>query len=456
MSAARSSRSPRRAVPTVEVPVERFDLECGAKLLVSQRRGAPVTAVQVHFRGGVSLDPPGLEGRAYLAGSLADQGTKAHTEAALAEALESLGAHLGGNANGLSGSVVSKSWKPFLTLCCEVLTTPTFPRKLVERQVQRLTDRLRIEERDPRQQASLRFRELVYGGHWLGRPAYGSRSSLARIERTDLTRHVRESWVAARAVIAVCGDVRPNAVRKALDELLRGWKTGAQLPPQALELPERAVRCSAFEIDREQVHVLLGHLGVRRADPDYPALVVMDHVLGTGPGFTNRIAKRLRDELGLAYSVNASIHTTAGILPGIFQAYIGTSRKHVETAIDGFLAEIRRIRDEPVDELELAVARDYLVGSFVLGFQRASRRAAWLVSAERHGFPDDTLERLPREFAAVTPADVQRVARAHLFPDACAVATGGPLAQGELEALVARTAPVRRGAHRTVRAARAR
>ena len=95
-----------------------------------------------------------------------------------------------------------------------------------------------------------------------------------------------------------------------------------------------------------------------------------------------------------------------------------------------------------------------LVGSFVLGFQRASRRAGWLISAERHGFPDDALESLPRQFAAVTPADVQRAARAHLFPDACAVSTGGPLSQRELERLLAGTAA--KPATRRKRVARAR
>lgn len=427
-------------VPRIEIPVERFELACGARLLVSPRAGAPVTAVQVHFQGGASFDPQGLEGRAYLAGSLADQGTRTHGETQLAEALEELGGQLGGSATGLTGSVVSRCWKPFLGLFCEVLTEPAFPAKLVARQLERLTDRLRIEEREPSQQAARRFRQLVYGEHWLGRPAFGSLESLARIKRADLARHVRQNWVAARTLISVCGDVRPSAVRRELERLLSDWKTGAELPPRPLELPERGARCAAFETDREQVHVLLGHLGVVRSDPDYPALVVMDHVLGTGPGFTNRIAKKLRDELGLAYSVNASIHSTAGLLPGLFQAYIGTSKQHVGTAIEGFLEEIRRIRDEPVGEDELAVARNYLVGSFVLGFQRASRRAGWLISAERHGFPDDALESLPREFAAVTPADVQRAARAHLFPDACAVSTGGPLSQRELEQLLARHA----------------
>ena len=175
------------------------------------------------------------------------------------------------------------------------------------------------------------------------------------------------------------------------------------------------------------MHVFLGHLGIRRNDPDYPSLVVMDHVLGTGPGFVNRISRRLRDELGLAYSVNASIHTTAGVLPGVFSAYIGTSPEHAETAIDGFLAEMRRMQDELVPHDELETAKQYLLGSFALGFERASRRVSYMTSAAVHGWGKDHLRDLIDGFAATSAEDVQRVARTHLRPDACSLAVAGPM-----------------------------
>ncbi|MEM8711000.1 MAG: insulinase family protein, partial [Planctomycetota bacterium] len=128
----------------------------------------------------------------------------------------------------------------------------------------------------------------------------------------------------------------------------------------------------------------------------------------------------------LAYTVHADIHGSAGLLPGMFRAYIGTSPENVQTAVDGFLTEMKTIRDEAVPVEELGVAKSYLVGSFSMGFERASRRASYLVSAELHGFPDDHLERLPAEFAAITPEDVQRAAREHLLPDACSIALSGP------------------------------
>lgn len=416
----------------VHLPIERFTLRCGAKLLVSARPGAPVTAIQMHLRGGHSLDPAGREGTALLAGGLLDQGTAKHSEEQIADALETHGGTLSGESNGVSGTIAASHWKLLLELFGELVTSPAYPNTEFRRQKTRLLDRLLIERDDPRAQGDQLFRKLVYGDHWLGKSASGSIESVKRIERGHVLRFHREHWLARRAVIAVCGDVDPQAVRKVLDRALAKWTPGEDLPYPEFELPPIAPRKGVFHAKREQVHVFLGHLGIRRSDPDYHALVVMDHVLGTGPGFTNRVAMRLRDELGLAYTVSANIHGSAGSYPGTFKAYIGTSPDKVRTAIAGFRAEMKRMQDERVGEAELGVAKDYVVGSFALSFQRASRRAEYMIAAERFSLPADNLESAPRRYAAITSDDLLRVARKHLHPERCCIAAAGPLRESDL------------------------
>jgi zinc protease len=327
---------------------------------------------------------------------------------------------------------VNAEWELLLGLMAEELVEPAYPRLQVDRQKRRLLDRLSVEKDDPRTQGGLLFRRLVYGDHWLGRAAYGTIESVRRIGPKELRAHHAANWVGKRAIIAVCGDVEPAKVARTADTLLARWNPGTPIETTPPRFPPRAVRTGVFAAKRQQVHVHLGHLGIPRNDPDYAALVVMDHVLGTGPGFTNRISRKLRDELGLAYSVSANIHSSAGILPGMFSAYIGTSPEHLSTAVRGFLDEIRRLQAEPVGVDELDVAKSYLIGSFPLGFERASRRASYMVSAELHRFPPDNLERLLKQFAAVTREDVQRVARRHLHPDSSCLAASGPVKRADL------------------------
>jgi zinc protease len=427
-------------VPRLVLPIERFELACGAILLVSPRPSAPVCAVYAHIRGGPAFDAKGLEGSAYLVGALADQGTQKHSEDEIANVLEPAGGEISGDAGGLAGTIVNGEWKLLLELLSEQLVSPTYPRLHVERQKRRLLDRLEVEKNDPRTQGGLLFRKLVYGDHWLGRAAYGTSGSVKRIGPAQLRAHHARNWVAKRAIIAVCGDVDPKEVARVLGKLLAKFDPGTALATTPPRFPDRGTRTGVFAAERQQVHLHLGHLGVTRSDPDYPALVVMDHVLGTGPGFTNRIARILRDEQGLAYSVSANIHGSAGILPGLFSAYIGTSPEHVAKALRGFLVEIGRIQRDLVNEDELETAKDYLIGSFPLGFERASRRASYMTSAELHRFPADNLDRLLAQFKAVTREDVRRVAQKHLHPEASCVAASGPLKPRDLERALAQAA----------------
>lgn len=428
--------SRRRAIPKLSIPIQRFELTCGAVLLVSPRSSAPIAAVQIHVRGGSSRDPAGREGTAFLTGALADQGTARFDEEEIVALLEPEGGEIAGDAGGLSGAIVNERWELLLEMLVEMMTSATYPAEEVARQKQRLLDRLLVERDDPRVQGGLLFRKLVYGNHWLGRAARGSLESLTKITPKQLVEFRKANWIGRRTVIAVSGDVEGAAVKRVLEKLLKKWSPGARVVPGPPKFPPVARRVGVFTAPRQQVHVYMGHLGIARNDPDYAALVVMDHVLGTGPGFTNRVSRKLRDELGLAYSVSANIHGSAGLLPGMFTAYIGTSPEHVGTAVKGFVGEIRRMQKELVGKAELDVAKSYLIGSFPLGFERSSRRASYLVSAEVHGFPQDHLERLLEQFAAVTAGDVRRVARKHLFPDESCIAAAGPVKKSDLAKVI--------------------
>jgi len=429
-----SARTAARAVPSI--PFVARDLKCGAKLLVSQRRGASVTGLQVHIRGGHSLDQPGKEGTAYLTGALADQGTAHHSYEQIAGLLEPAGGSVLGDSSGLAGSIASAQWKKLVLLVCELLTEPEYPAAKVRRHRDRVLDRLRLDQDNPRVQASRAFGGLVYGDHWLSRPDTGTVESVATIQRRGLLAHHARNWCGARALIVVCGDVDPDEVGRLLDRKLRGWKRGTVLGPTSKDFPARAPRSAFFQADRQQAHVYLGHLGIRRRDEDFAALLVMDHILGAGPGFTTRIPGKLRDEMGLAYSVSASITSSAGVLPGCFTAYIGTSPEHVPLAVRVFLDEIRRVQDERVRAAELDLAKRYLTGSMALGFERTSRRVQYGVFAQRNELGENHLDELFEQIEAVTAEDVRAAAGRNLFPEAACLSVGGAVRPKEWKKLV--------------------
>ena len=181
-------------------------------------------------------------------------------------------------------------------------------------------------------------------------------------------------------------------------------------------------------MEKAQTQIVLGHLGIHRLDRDYIPLLVMDSILGEGVsgGFTARIPFQLRDVQGLAYSVGSSITSSASFDPGAFIAQMSTEPKNEARAVSALLAEIRRIRSEPVSDKELREAVNYLVNSYVFGFETHGQLASYLLSTSYYGLGVDYRQQFPRLVRQVTREDVQRVAVEHLRPDRYTLIVVGP------------------------------
>ncbi len=168
-------------------------------------------------------------------------------------------------------------------------------------------------------------------------------------------------------------------------------------------------------------------MGIRRDDPDYFKLLVMDYVLGTGPGFTDRLSSRLRDRQGLAYTVSANITSSAAEEPGLFTCYIGTRPQNFDLVKKIFLEELNRIRDEKPKLEEVEDAKKYLLGSLPFEYTTNERVAAQLLYLERFHLGFNYLENFRKSVAAVTPEDVQEVAHKHLDPQHMVLVAAGAI-----------------------------
>ena len=267
------------------------------------------------------------------------------------------------------------------------------------------------DEDDLRARAFRRLRERIYGRHPLHRPAEGYVGTVRRLRRAHAVAFHDRWYSPARTVLAIAGDLDPKDAARLAKQHFGRWRAGAREQPAAPAIPQSSSWSARVQVPREQVHIALGHIGIRRADPDYHALLVLDHVLGTGPGFTDRISKKIRDELGLTYGVSANITASAGREPGIFAAYLSTEPKNAKLACESLVAELRRVIASPPSVEEVRTAKDYSMGSYPFALERNSHRAHALIQMERHQLGADHVEKFPRRIAAVTAADVARRAR---------------------------------------------
>ncbi len=400
----------------------------GLTVITLEDHRLPVVVAAVDIADVRLREPLDKLGVAALMGNTLEEGTAKHSGKEISALIEDTGGGLSLHSNGGSLKVLTPDTDLGLGLLFECLQTPTFPNDALERMREQQLSAIADAETQPRTRASRLFYSTVYGEHPSGRPALGKKEVVEKLTAADVKAFHRLAFAPNFATIAVVGDFNTDEMLKKIEALTKDWKKSDLAKPE-VKAPPRPVGGEQIVSDPNaaQVHVYIGHLGVRRADPDYYKLLVMDNVLGVGPGFTDRLSANLRDRLGLAYTVNASIANSAGKEPGAFTGFVGTFPDKFLDVKFGFLKEIDKIRAEEPSKQEVDDAKKYLLGSLPFRFTTSSAVAGELLAAQRYGLGFDYLERYRKEVDAVTPADVQAMAKKHLDPKALSIVAVGAI-----------------------------
>jgi zinc protease len=402
-------------------------LENGLKLILLENHRLPIVVAHAnvgHVRLYESADQIGIAG---LMGILLEEGTAIRTGPQIAKMIEDTGGELDMNAAGGSVKVLADDTDLGLDLLFDCLVHPKFGKDEVESKQDQLLASLAEDEQRPETRAQRAFRAAVYGRHPLGRPP-AKADVIKNLKPKDLKAFHRKVFVPNNTVVAVVGDFDSDKLVAGIKRRTAGWKAG-KLPELDLPAPPapKASQLVISEPTAAQLTVYLGHLGVKRDNPDYYKLLVLDYILGTGTGFTDRLSGTLRDRQGLAYTVSAGITNSAGEEPGTFTGYVGTFPDKFAEVRAGFLKEINRIRDEAPSKEEVEDVKAYLTGSLAFSLTTCEQAAEMLLSVDRFKLGADYLADYKKAVAAVTPADVQAVARKYLHPDRLVVVAAGPV-----------------------------
>ncbi len=169
--------------------------------------------------------------------------------------------------------------------------------------------------------------------------------------------------------------------------------------------------------------IQIGHIGLTRDDPDYPAVDLMNYTLGGG-SFSSRITKIVRTDNGLAYTANSSVPSEIHY-PGTIQAFCQTKNETVVFAAQLMLNEIERMRAGEISEADLKFAKAARLSAFPAMFSNVAGNLRNFASLELEGRPRDFYETYEARYGQVTLADVKRVAQKYLRPDKLIIMVAG-------------------------------
>ncbi len=398
----------------------RVELKSGPVAYVIPDRELPLVSIGIYVRTGEYLEPTDKSGLAELTGYLlARGGTSSRTAEALEERLAFLAAQLNsgvGESQGtMSLNLLSKDLEEGLSILREVLTAPRFQEDKLALRKQQLLQFMKTRNDDS---SSIEGREASFLAHgesfWANRQT--TQASVEAVSHEDLVAFHHRWFHPANFVVAVSGDFDRETMIAKLEKLFQDWPFQGEKPPP-IPTDTHFAQPGAYIADKDvnQGRVTMMLPGIMREDPDYFAVLVMNDILGGG-GFTSRLVNRVRSDEGLAYSAGSSF--PGGVYyPSVFTAAFQSKSRTVPFAISIILEEIKRMRDEPVSDLELSTSKQGFIDRFPRTFGTKAQTASIFAQDEftgRYEKEPGFWGKYRERFQSVSAAEIQRVARKHL------------------------------------------
>jgi zinc protease len=416
-------------------------LSNGLTVLILEQHKLPTVSIELELEPGAIADPtPGIAG---FTADLLREGTATRNSAQISAAVDEIGATLNADASfgesetTVSAAGLSDSTEKLLDLMSDVVLHPAFPADEIEKYKKRELGELEQERAEPGFLGDEAFHKALYGS-----TNYAVTSPTAEtinaISSQMLADYHKKYYVASVATLGIVGDVNTAEVLKLVDKYFGGWAGGPGVSVTLSEVPPAQAK-KVFLVDRPgsvQTNILAGNLAIRRNEPDYFALEVMNRVLGGGP--SARLFLNLREAHGYTYGAYSSVNTD--VYKGYWVANTEVRTPVTDGSLHELFYEFNRLRDEPVPASELDEAKRALIARFALSLERPTTLLNNALEIHHYELPADYWDQYPAHISAIDAAAVQNIAKKYIDLDHMQIVCVGDAKQ--IKEVVAKYGPV--------------
>jgi predicted Zn-dependent peptidase len=419
-------------LPEQEVPKpRRVVLDNGMVVMLLEDHELPLVDAVALIRTGSRLDPAAEAGLGQLAGEVLRTGGTAHrTPEELDQFLDNRAASIETFVSTSVGQANMSSLKAdfpeVLEAFADVLRNPVFEADKLEVARTGAIASISRQNDNPQGIAFREFGQIVYGedSPYARDETY---ESVGRVTRNDLVAWGETYLHPNRIILGLVGDFDSDQALALVEKAFGDWPRGPE--PAASEgdvFYQKQSPDGVFYVEKNdvtQANILMGHLGVRRDNPDYYAIQVMNNVLSGS--FASRLFSNVRSAKGLAYTVFGSVGS-GWDHPGLFQMYTTTKTGTTGAAIDALIEEAEGMTERPPTAEEVEKAKGSILSSFVFEFDSTREILGQQLRYEYYGYPLDWLERYREGIADVTVDQVREAAAKYIHPDHFAILVVGP------------------------------
>lgn len=339
--------------------------------------------------------------------------TKRPTAQIISQTLDAVGAdynaYTGKEMTGYWVKIDAKHAELAVDLLHDVMTHSTFKTPDMDRERKVIMEEINMYNDNPMMHVDEILESLMFDGSTLGWEIAGDHKRMQEMTCKDVLAFRNAAYIPERMVLAMAGAV-PRDARRMLETTFGSLRADKRSTEEYLPFggpkARRGVRAVVEYKDTRQVQIALGFPSVGVNHKDLPAAKLLSIMLGGS--MSSRLFSSVREKRGLCYFIRASLSTYDET--GLFVIQSGLDKSRLPLAGETIMRELRHMVKEKVSSSELRRAKDYLAGKVTLDLEDSSNRAEWYAKQHLAQGGALTPEEKLGQYAAVTSAQIQRVA----------------------------------------------
>ncbi len=420
-------------VPSLNIPaVSSFTLSNGLPVYFLEKKEAPLIQLTLTFKAGSSAETMKQLGLASLTAKMMTEGAGKRDALELADEIDFLGINLsvyaGRESSGISLFTPSAKFDPALALVKDILTAPAFPEKELERRKKELIVSFVQAHDEPRAIAGTAYNQFVFGkNHPFGRTTAGNETTIKALTVNDVKAFHAAYFAPDLAYAVVAGDIRKDDLKSKLETAFRDWKPASK-NVRAVDDAKPTKGRTVYIIDKPgsaQTEIRVGCVGVKRSNPDYYAITVMNTILGGS--FTSRLNNNLREQKG--YTYGAFSRFGMFLSKGAFTVSTSVQTEVTDKALTEIMKELKNIR--VISDEDLSKAKNYVALSYPADFEGVQNMVSMIDEKIYYGLLDSYFNDYTKNILAVTMDDVKRAVQNYIQPENMAIVLVGDRAKIE-------------------------
>lgn len=353
--------------------MEKFLLSNGLTVLVEEMPSLRSASIGVWVKAGSMLETAEDNGLSHLMEHMAFKGTKKRTARQIADEMDMIGGMMNASTSKLCTNyyckVIDEDLPKAADILSDIVCNPLIDENELNKERSVVLEEIAMVEDSPEDVVFDVLAEAAFGKQSLGLTILGPAEKIEKYTREDLLHFRSRHYGPKNAVIAIAGNVQTERVKELLENTFGGWQGAKGMDfPICTAVDEERKLCR--NKDTEQVHLALSYRGLPLGSKDVYAMAIMNTILGGG--MSSRLFQKIREEMGMAYSVYTGPSNYPGC--GEFSVYAATSPKNTETVLQLIDEETALFMEKGITEKEFLQAKAHVKGGFILGLESAYSR----------------------------------------------------------------------------------